>query len=358
MKCYKHNYEHGYDCPHCEQERHNKAVEGSLEKQNNAINQQIAADKEARNEARREAENKEREQAQIAVRAFFMDFIPAVHKLYGEDFVAKFYLRLTLKSDVASNSTLVSELIRDIMSANMSSININIIQLQSKLKSISEEVIDKLCAEIKKEKEAWDAKINLIWYIAFPLLSLVFLVYFINATSDWFFLFKPFVWIFSFLVAIGVGAACTSILIKLTIREKNDSEWWFNREIEVYKKIEKLTPWLQGEREKSEDLINSLSKGSPFLFAKLKEWNQNQSEIVAVIESEINSLRNVDSLYLAGENDKSDLNLSTSSPIFVENIEAKKSIVHNTEKLYCMECGVKSISLNDTYCSECGVASM
>ena len=154
MKCYKHNYEHGYgNCPLCEQERHNKAVEGSLEKQNNAINQQIAADKEARNEARREAENKEREQAQIAVRAFFMDFIPAVHKLYGDDFVAKFYLRLTLRSDVASNSTLVSELITDIISVNMSSINVNIIRLQNKLKLFSEEVIDKLCAEIKKEKK-------------------------------------------------------------------------------------------------------------------------------------------------------------------------------------------------------------
>ena len=155
------------------------------------------------------------------------------------------------------------------------------------------------------------------------------------------------------MIALAVSAACTSVLVKLIIREKNDSDWWHSRTMEAFKKVETLTPWLQSERERSEDLLNSIGKGSPFLHAMLKKWSQEKNFNIGIIESEINALKNIESVTEPVKEGQVGSIIGPTSLAF-ENDELQEVIVNKSKKIYCIDCGAGTINLDDKFCSKCG----
>lgn len=341
MKCYTHNIEYSGSCPRCEQERHHKAVEDGQ-------NRQIAAEEARARAARFEKEQQEREAARSAIKNIFIQFIPIVHENFGDDFLARHYLRLTLDADELSGGNLISELIRDVLAQDMSEENKKFIKLQESLKRAIVQKSDESYEIIKKLSDKQDSIKSTIGLASYFVAFIVAFIWGIVNSSGSFIIFQVVIWVMALLFGWLGGFLLAQAISKITLGDKGKPEWFLDRYDDVELQLGRFTPWYSNQKNISKQLTESISKGTPFVMALMKKWESSDDDTLRAIEVDINKVESFN--YKFPDN-------------YSEITEEKNNFYRSTHAnlkigaspaLFCEECGAKQPVPKSKFCGNCG----
>ncbi len=288
MKCYIHNIEHGYgNCPQCEQERHNKQVEGLMKKQSDMLERQQRQSElqwQIEHDFQRAqfqaAQQENLRQAQEGVKNFLFELFPIIQKHFGNEFLAKYYLRFVIFPRESLKFNLVEDYILDCLSFEMTDEDKNLILLQQELlekvkleenKELQRRGI--LCDESDKKYKERQIEHGLLGGIGGLLIGVLLGM-----------LVGGFFWIGVLIFPLlGLAVASSTSLDE----DGNDK---LLQELKKSEEFAKKFNWYQHELMESNNFYKSIEKGMPFVQLKLTEWNDEKisaEEIIIKVQADL-----------------------------------------------------------------------
>jgi hypothetical protein len=345
MKCSKHNIEYFSSCHLCEQEKHYKAVE----RRNKVVENSLAAEEARAQAAKFEKQQQEREAAQSAIKTIFINLIPIIHEMFGDNFLARYYLRLTLDADDKLGGNLIGELIRDVLAQDMSQENRNLIELQESLKKTIVQKSDDSYEIINSIREKNDSIKSVISATSYFLALLVAFIWGLINTTGSFIIFKTFIWMAALLFGLLGGFLLAKIIERIIFGDKATSDWFLDRYDEIDPQLENFTPWYVNEKILSQELTKSIAKGTPFVVAFLKKWESPDQTVSRVIEAEINQVVGYNYKFPGDNSVSLEKEKNNSHVEIIVDSTAGTSLTS-----FCEECGSKQSIPQTKFCENCG----